>query len=137
VAVFGPPRLLTPMRTSVRIGSAENGHHEYAEFRLALQHRNYEAAKTIARRLPPVEERHRRRQPETGVDEDRTAERAHHAAQSPADVREAPVCRGRRPITVGEQEGWSDPSFPMKVYARAVKRREKLTGCGGAVRRSP
>ncbi|MCW2979416.1 MAG: tyrosine-type recombinase/integrase [Solirubrobacterales bacterium] len=35
---------------------------------------------------------------------------------------------GDDPITVGEQGGWSDPSFPMKVYARAVKRREKLDG---------
>jgi integrase len=34
---------------------------------------------------------------------------------------------GDDPITVGEQGGWSDPSFPMKVYARAVKRERSWT----------
>lgn len=35
---------------------------------------------------------------------------------------------GDDPITVAEQGGWADPSFPMKVYAKAVRRRERLTG---------
>jgi integrase len=35
---------------------------------------------------------------------------------------------GDDPVFVAEQGGWADPAFPIKVYARAVKRREKLTG---------
>jgi hypothetical protein len=29
---------------------------------------------------------------------------------------------------VAEQGGWADPSFPIKVYARAVRRRDRLPG---------
>ena len=35
---------------------------------------------------------------------------------------------GDDPIYVAEQGGWKDPAFPMKVYARAVRRRERLSG---------
>lgn len=35
---------------------------------------------------------------------------------------------GEDPIYVAEQDGWQDPAFPMKVYAKAVRRREKLSG---------
>ena len=35
---------------------------------------------------------------------------------------------GDDPIYVAEQGGWSDPSFPMKVYAKAVRRRDELSG---------
>lgn len=35
---------------------------------------------------------------------------------------------GDDPVYVAEQGGWADPSFPIKVYAKAVKRREKLSG---------
>lgn len=35
---------------------------------------------------------------------------------------------GDDPIRVAEQGGWADPAYPMKVYAKAVRRREKLTG---------
>lgn len=35
---------------------------------------------------------------------------------------------GDDPITVAEQGGWADPSFPMKVYAKAVRRRDRLSG---------
>lgn len=35
---------------------------------------------------------------------------------------------GDDPVYVAEQGGWKDPTFPIKVYARAVKRREKLSG---------
>jgi integrase len=35
---------------------------------------------------------------------------------------------GRDPIYVAQQGGWSDPGFPMKVYAQAVQRRHKLSG---------
>ena len=35
---------------------------------------------------------------------------------------------GDDPIYVAEQGRWKDPGFPMKVYARAVRRRERLTG---------
>jgi integrase len=31
-------------------------------------------------------------------------------------------------VFVAEQGGWSDPSFPIRVYARSVRRRQKLTG---------
>ncbi|MGH2964380.1 MAG: tyrosine-type recombinase/integrase [Solirubrobacterales bacterium] len=32
------------------------------------------------------------------------------------------------PIYVAEQGGWSDMKFPMEVYARALRRRERLSG---------
>jgi integrase len=35
---------------------------------------------------------------------------------------------GDDPVYVAQQGGWSDPSFPIRVYARAVRRKEKLTG---------
>jgi integrase len=35
---------------------------------------------------------------------------------------------GDDPVYVAEQGGWADPTFPIKVYARAVKRRERLSG---------
>ena len=35
---------------------------------------------------------------------------------------------GDDPIYVAEQGGWSDPAFPMRVYAKAVRRRERLSG---------
>ena len=35
---------------------------------------------------------------------------------------------GEDPIYVAEQGGWSNPSFPMRVYAKAARRRQKLTG---------
>lgn len=35
---------------------------------------------------------------------------------------------GDDPVYVAEQGGWKDPAFPMKVYARAVRRRERLSG---------
>ncbi|MBS1889418.1 MAG: site-specific integrase [Actinobacteria bacterium] len=31
-------------------------------------------------------------------------------------------------VYVAEQGGWSDPSFPIRVYARSVRRRQKLSG---------
>lgn len=35
---------------------------------------------------------------------------------------------GDDPVYVAEQGGWGDPVFPMKVYAKAVRRRERLSG---------
>jgi len=35
---------------------------------------------------------------------------------------------GDDPITVAEQGGWASPEFPMRIYAKAVKRRSKLDG---------
>jgi integrase len=35
---------------------------------------------------------------------------------------------GDDPVYVTEQGGWADPSFPIRVYAKAVKRRERLSG---------
>lgn len=35
---------------------------------------------------------------------------------------------GDDPVYVAEQGGWLDPTFPIKVYARAVRRRERLSG---------
>ncbi len=35
---------------------------------------------------------------------------------------------GDDPVYVAEQGGWEDPVFPMKVYAKAVRRRERLAG---------
>lgn len=35
---------------------------------------------------------------------------------------------GDDPVYVAEQGGWADPIFPMKVYAKAVRRRERLSG---------
>lgn len=35
---------------------------------------------------------------------------------------------GDDPIYVAEQGGWADPAFPMKVYAKAVRRRDRLSG---------
>ncbi len=35
---------------------------------------------------------------------------------------------GDVPVYVAEQGGWKDPSFPIRVYARAVKRRDRLSG---------
>ncbi|HEX7246265.1 MAG TPA: site-specific integrase [Solirubrobacterales bacterium] len=35
---------------------------------------------------------------------------------------------GDDPVYVAEQGGWEDPYFPMKVYAKAVRRRERLSG---------
>lgn len=35
---------------------------------------------------------------------------------------------GDDPVYVAEQGGWADPSFPIKVYAKAVKRRDRLSG---------
>jgi integrase len=35
---------------------------------------------------------------------------------------------GDDPVYVAEQGGWSDPSFPIKVYAKAVRRRDRLSG---------
>ncbi len=35
---------------------------------------------------------------------------------------------GDDPAYVAEQGGWEDPGFVLRVYARAVKRRQKLTG---------
>jgi integrase len=32
------------------------------------------------------------------------------------------------PVYVAEQGGWADPIFPMRVYARAVRRRDRLSG---------
>ena len=33
---------------------------------------------------------------------------------------------GDDPIYVAEQGGWKDPAFPMRVYAKAVRRRDRL-----------
>ena len=35
---------------------------------------------------------------------------------------------GEDPVYVAEQGGWADPAFPMRVYAKAVRRRERLSG---------
>jgi integrase len=35
---------------------------------------------------------------------------------------------GDDPVYVAEQGGWKDPSFPIRVYARAVRRRQRLSG---------
>ncbi len=35
---------------------------------------------------------------------------------------------GDDPVYVAEQGGWADPSFPIRVYARAVRRRGRLSG---------
>lgn len=35
---------------------------------------------------------------------------------------------GDDPVYVAEQGGWADPIFPMKVYAKAVRRRDRLYG---------
>jgi integrase len=35
---------------------------------------------------------------------------------------------GDDPVYVAEQGGWADPSFPIRVYAKAVKRRGRLQG---------
>jgi integrase len=35
---------------------------------------------------------------------------------------------GDDPVYIAEQGGWTDPAFALRVYARAVKRRERLTG---------
>lgn len=35
---------------------------------------------------------------------------------------------GDDPVYVAEQGGWADPIFPMRVYARAVRRRDRLSG---------
>lgn len=35
---------------------------------------------------------------------------------------------GMDPIYVAEQGGWSNPAFPMRVYAKAARRRQKLSG---------
>ena len=35
---------------------------------------------------------------------------------------------GDDPVYVAEQGGWADPSFPIRVYAKAVRRRERLSG---------
>lgn len=35
---------------------------------------------------------------------------------------------GDDPVYVAEQGGWADPAFPMKFYAKAVRRRERLSG---------
>jgi hypothetical protein len=31
-------------------------------------------------------------------------------------------------VFVAEQGGWADPAFPIRLYARSVRRRQKLTG---------
>lgn len=35
---------------------------------------------------------------------------------------------GDDPVYVAEQGGWTDPTFAMRVYARAVRRRDRLSG---------
>lgn len=35
---------------------------------------------------------------------------------------------GDDPVYVAEQGGWADPTFPIRVYAKAVRRRQKLSG---------
>jgi integrase len=35
---------------------------------------------------------------------------------------------GDDPVYVAEQGGWADPAFPIRVYARAVRRRDRLSG---------
>jgi integrase len=35
---------------------------------------------------------------------------------------------GDDPVYVAEQGGWADPSFPIRVYAKAVRRRDRLSG---------
>jgi integrase len=35
---------------------------------------------------------------------------------------------GDDPVFVAEQGGWADPAFPIRVYARAAKRPQKLSG---------
>lgn len=35
---------------------------------------------------------------------------------------------GDDPVYVAEQGGWADPAFPIKIYAKAVRRRERLSG---------
>jgi len=35
---------------------------------------------------------------------------------------------GDDPVYVAQQGGWADPNFPIRVYAKAVKRRERLSG---------
>lgn len=52
----------------------------------------------------------------------RAAERARHKAVD--DLVALGVVRSRR---LG-RGGWADPSFPIKVYAKAVRRRERLSG---------
>jgi hypothetical protein len=32
------------------------------------------------------------------------------------------------PVYIAEQGGWSDPRFALSVYAKAAKRRERLSG---------
>ena len=44
---------------------------------------------------------------------------------------------GDDPVYVAEQGGWLDPSFPIRVYAKAARRRERLPGAHLDVRCGP
>ncbi len=51
--------------------------------------------------------------------------RSHSLRRTYASLRYA--C-GDDPVYVAQQGGWKDPTFPIRVYARAVGRRERLSG---------
>lgn len=62
----------------------------------------------------------------------RLAQRRRTKAAAARGLKVIPIRRwyacGDDPVYVAEQGGWADPSFPIKVYAKAVRRRERLSG---------
>jgi integrase len=49
----------------------------------------------------------------------------HSLRRTYASIRAA---AGDNVVTIAEQGGWEDPTFALRVYAKAVKRRDKITG---------
>ena len=74
--------------------------------------------KTAIKKANPILE-------ETGIEPISERVSPHRLRRTYARLRYA--C-GDDPVYVAEQGGWKDPTFPIRVYARAVKRREKLAG---------
>lgn len=79
----------------------------------------------VARRLKTAINRANARLGELGIEPISERVTPHSLRRTYASLRYA--C-GDDPVYVAEQGGWKDPSFPIRVYARAVRRRERLSG---------
>jgi integrase len=79
----------------------------------------------LERRLKTAIRRASKRLAELGIDPIPEATTPHSLRRLYASLRSA---LRDDPVYIAEQGGWTDPAFALRVYARAVRRRDRLTG---------
>jgi integrase len=81
--------------------------------------------RNVAAQLKTAIDRANARLPELGIEPISERVTPHSLRRTYASLRAA--C-GDDPVYIAEQGGWTDPTFALRVYAKAVKRRAKLSG---------